>query len=298
MANSSGQPKSDHRFVRGSLSFLRSLVFPLGHWAGGNLRRLATPDRMEKGLVIVLPGIEGKSFVNIDLIRGLADGGVESAIELFDWTTGILSFLLYHLRGVTRNRQMAERIAASIVEYQDRYPGRPVQLVGHSGGTALAAFALEALPPGRRVTAAVLLASALSPHYDLGIAVSRTDRGIWNFISRLDLFFLGAGTLLFGTVDGRHCLAAGNRGFPGPPEDILFTPEPGSPLGDSLGAPWLVGDAGSFDENSSRPRLHQVPYRSSMLRSFHFGGHCGWTNRVFAAETIAPLIRRVESSMK
>jgi hypothetical protein len=27
-----------------------------------------------------------------------------------------------------------------------------------------------------------------------------------------------------------------------------------------------------------------------MLRQFHLGGHFGWTNRVFVAETLVPLL--------
>lgn len=252
------EPTTVSRFLRGSVSFLRFLIFPLGRWAGRHLPQFATPDRRDKGLVIVLPGIEGKSFVNIDVVLGLADGGVESAIELFDWTTGIFPLWPYHLRALKRNRRVAERIAERIVEYQDRYPGRPVHLVGHSGGTGIAVFALEALPPDRRITAAVLLASALSPRYDLAAALSRTERGIWSFRSPFDALFLVLGTLLIGTIDGRHRIAAGNGGF--------------------------ADDAG--------PQLHQVRYRASMMRAFHFGGHCGWTNRVFVAETIAPLVRQ------
>ncbi len=75
------------------------------------------------------------------------------------------------------------------------------------------AFTLEALAPSRKITSGVMLVPALSPNYDLRTAVSRTERGIWNFCSYGDVFFLGVGTLLCGTTDGRHCIAAGNMGF-------------------------------------------------------------------------------------
>jgi len=39
-----------------------------------------------------------------------------------------------------------------------------------------------------------------------------------------------------------------------------------------------------------RDRLRQRGYRPRMLGQFHWGGHLGWANRVFVAETVAPLL--------
>src|SRR4029079_11614400 len=94
-----------------------------------------------------------------------------------------------------RNREQAREIAERIVAYQDRYPDRPVTLIGHSGGAAMAVRVLESLPDGRRSDQAVLLAGALSPDYDLSTALGRTERGITNFYSGGDVLYLVAGTL-------------------------------------------------------------------------------------------------------
>ena len=62
-----------------------------------------------------------------------------------------------------------------IVDYRKSHPGRPIYLIGHSGGGALSVLTLERLPPGTTVTGAMLLNAALSPGYDLS-AVLGTRR--------------------------------------------------------------------------------------------------------------------------
>ena len=186
------------RLARGCLSILGVLLHPLGRFTGRLLDHLHTPQRLQKGLVLVLPGVEGESCINHSIARGLADGGVRSAIEIFDWTTGVILLFPYHLRGRRRNLARADRLAERIVAYRKAYPGRPVYLVGHSGGAAMAVLALERLPADTAVTGAVLLQAAISPRYDLSPPWPATERGIWNFRSILDVFFCGIGTIVAG----------------------------------------------------------------------------------------------------
>src|SRR5262245_39790637 len=168
---------------------------------------------MSSGLVIVLPGIEGCSSLSAGIAQGLRDAALMPAIVTHDWTTGVWPLFLYHLRSGRRNRRTAGTIAEMIVEYQSNWPGRSVHLIGHSGGAAMAVWVMESLPIPCLVDTAILLAPALAPSYNLAAALRRTQRGIWNFYSWFDLLYLAAGTLLFGTIEGRHCVAAGNRGF-------------------------------------------------------------------------------------
>ena len=254
-------------FWRGFRSALGYLVLPVsGGWWSRVLPEYATPERLDDGYTIILPGIEGKSYFNICIAKGLADSGVTSALEIHDWTTGIWPLFPYHLRANERHRREARVIAAKIVAYQDRHPGKPVHLVGHSGGAALAVMALEALPEGHKIDKALLLAPALSPNYDLSAALRNVETGIWNFHSPLDLVFLRGGTLLLGTIDGRHVTAAGAVGFALPKGSEAF--------------------------DLYRDRLRQIRYEASMTRSFNFGGHAGWVNRVFVGDRLGPLIRQ------
>jgi pimeloyl-ACP methyl ester carboxylesterase len=254
------------RFLRGCHSILGILLLPLGRLCCSSLKDLSTAERLSRGLVVILPGIEGENSLSQSIALGLADGGVQSAIEFHDWTTGIGLLFLYHLRAWRRNVAQAERLVERIVEYHREYPGRPIHLIGYSGGAGLAVLTLERLPPETVITSTILLQGAISPGYDLSQALQHVDRGIWNFRSLLDVFFVGMGTCLAGTVDGRHSPAAGMLGFR-PPADL-------SSNGRDL-----------YDR-----KLHDVCFRMTMIGAFNLGGHFGPVNRVFVAEYVAPLL--------
>jgi pimeloyl-ACP methyl ester carboxylesterase len=239
--------------------------FPQQGWWCAEYERWLAPERAERGYTIILPGVEGTSWFNISIARGLVDAGHGGAIEIDDWTTGYWPMFVYHLMALERNKAEAQKIAGKIVAYQERYPGRPVRLIGHSGGAALAVLVLEALPEERKITQAVLLAGALSPDYDLSTALRRTERGITTFYSPGDVLYLMAGTLALGTIDRQHTASAGAVGFRLP--DRLTT------------------DARQLYESL----LHQEPYRWEMARSRNFGGHMGPANRKFVADWVAPL---------
>ena len=222
--------------------------------------------------MLVLPGIEGQSLLNHSMARGLADGGVRSAIEVFDWTTGVILMFLYHLRSSRRHKVQSEKIARRIVEYQRAYPGRPVHLVGHSGGGAMAVFSLERLPADVKIASAILLLAGISPRYNLARALAHVEQGIFNFHSRFDVFFLGLGTVAFGTMDGPHTVSAGKVGFRVP---------------DKLDA---------SERELYEKRLHQVPFRAAMIADFNFGGHMGVSNRAFVARHVAPLVCKAQKT--
>ncbi len=228
-----------------------------------SLADLNSPERLDHGLVIVLPGIEGQGRLNSRIARGLVLGGVTHAIEIYDWTYGRL-WQLWSLRSRRRHTEQATLLAGKIAAYQSEYPGRPVHLVGHSGGGAMIAYTLEALEPGRQISGGVMLVPALSPGYSLRVAVSRTERGIWNFCSHGDVLFLGLGTLVCGTTDGRHCIAAGNVGF----------------------STKVIEEATA----SEYAALREVPYQWSMRKTGHWGGHLSVTVPEFIATHVAPLI--------
>jgi pimeloyl-ACP methyl ester carboxylesterase len=191
---------------------------------------------------------------------------VPSAIEIYDWTAGGAFTWAVNLCALDRNKRQARKVADKIIDYQNRYPNRPVHIVGHSGGGGLAVLVLEALPPTRQISAAVLLAPALSPTYDLSRALRRTSSGIWNFYSPYDVGFLRAGTTVFGSIDGEHGSSAGA---------VAFTP------------PWGLA---SEDRLLYRSKLHQQRYTYAMSSSGHSGGHFGWADERFVKNWLAPLV--------
>lgn len=227
------------------------------------IAKLDTDTRRNAGLVIVLPGIEGYSRLNRHIAQGLDQGGVPYAIEIYDWTYG-WCWQLWSLRSRRRHTEQATLLAGKIAAYQNEYPGRPVYLVGHSGGGALIAYILDMLEPGRLITGAVMLVPAISPDYSMSRAVSRTQRGLWNFCTRGDVLFLGVGTLLCGTLDGKHCVSAGNKGF----------------------HPRVVQEAAHGDSAV----LRNIPYRWEMFPAGNWGGHLSVTSPRFIARDVAPLL--------
>jgi len=221
-----------------------------------------TDERLDKGLVLVLTGIEGRGPLNKAIRKGLVDGGVDHAVEIVDWTVGWVVTGPYNLRAEGRNRRKAAEIAARIEAYHTSHPGRPVTLVGQSGGAAMTAFIAEALGDGAWVDGIVMLATALSPGYRLDGALAHSRRGIVSFHSRYDWFFLGVGTFIFGTSDGRHSQAAGRAGF--------HTPHDGD------------GPEG----------LYQVAWHAGMGRKWNLGGHLTSSVAPYVATYVAPLVRR------
>lgn len=104
-----------------------------------------TPERMANGLVIILPGIEGEGANSYGIRDGLARGGCNAAMPICRWGWPVPGFgLLLNQTDVIGNRAAGQRIAQMIADYKDQHPGRPVYVVGHSGGGGVAVFAAEA----------------------------------------------------------------------------------------------------------------------------------------------------------
>jgi pimeloyl-ACP methyl ester carboxylesterase len=227
----------------------------------GDRQPYVTGERLDRGLVVVLTGIEGRSKLNNDIARGLDAGGVDWAIEVRDWTSSLGP--LYTLKAASRNRAEARKLADRIIRYQWSHPGRPVVLVGQSGGAAIAAWTAEAMPYDQRIDGIVMIAGALSPAYQLDAALGNSRRGIANFYSARDWVLLGAGTTITGTMDGAHTSASGRVGFEQPTDP-------------------------------PRPRLYsklfQVAWNPQMSQTGHIGLHLSSGAEQFVARYVAPLV--------
>jgi pimeloyl-ACP methyl ester carboxylesterase len=181
--------------------------------------QFVNPDRMNKGLVIILPGIEGESSANRDVRKGLEEAGVPFALAIYRWGFPVPGIgMLVNQTDTAGNRRAAVELAQGIVRYQTRHPGCPVFLVGHSAGGGVAVFTLEALadiPDARPVRGAILLSSSISADYPLDRALKMTQCGIVNGYNPQDTALLGTGTAIMGNVDGGHGDSAGRTGFQG-----------------------------------------------------------------------------------
>ena len=221
-----------------------------------------TEKRLQRGLVIVLPGIEGRGGISEAICRGLDKGGVNWAIELTDWTNPL--GLLYNLRAHDENRRKASQIAWQIRQYHWNYPQRPVVLIGQSGGGAMAVWTAEAMYAGQQLDGIILLAASISPDYVLDFALEKTRRGIVNFHSVRDWVLLGLGTTVYGTMDGAHSASAGQIGFE-VPRDLNGT-------------------------GSCYRKLFQVPWRQEMAKAGHSGMHLTSGAEGYVTKYVAPFI--------
>jgi pimeloyl-ACP methyl ester carboxylesterase len=216
---------------------------------------------------IVLPGIEGPSPCARGIVLGLRQTHPDATFEIFDWTTGSPTRMLYHVQAWNRNVSVAGSLAAHIASLQARQPDRPIVLIGHSGGGAMAIMVLDLLPPSVSVQQVILLAPDISPTYPLSTALERTVQGIDLFYSNLDCFVLGAATYTVGTIDRIRTPAAGMLGFRSPPSsDTIAT---------SLYA----------------TKLHQHAYDPAMSLTGHFGGHLTCTLPEFVSRYVSSVLR-------
>src|SRR5688572_11488498 len=46
------------------------------------------PERLDRGLILILPGSWGDSPADHGIVKGLLDSDVDSSVEIYDWTAG------------------------------------------------------------------------------------------------------------------------------------------------------------------------------------------------------------------
>jgi pimeloyl-ACP methyl ester carboxylesterase len=226
-------------------------------------RDYISAQRLESGLVVSLDGIGGYNWGPQWLRSGLEEAGVSDAIVIYDWSKGPGGMWLGDLMDGQRNQGVARDLADLLATYIAATPGRPVTLIGHSGGAAVVAWALEHLPAGMQVERAILMAPALAPDYDLTTALKGVRHRLYVMHSPGDVGLLAAGTAVFGTMDRKHGVSAGLVGFRLPENSL---------------------DAYQYT------KIRQVAWTLDLVKSGHLGGHMGWTTTRFARDFIAPII--------
>jgi len=259
------------RIGRGLLSWLTLPFFLAGKWWGSTAARLDDPALEADGLTIVLTGILGRSLLEQQIALGIADAGVPGRIEIVDWTTGNPLRFLQHLRGRDLAAQAAMHLAERVAQYRAERPDCPIHLVGYSGGGYVTLLILEALPTGVEVTTASVLAPSASPYLDVRPLAEKTQHSLAHFCSSFDVAVLGLLTTVVGTTDGWHAPAAGLVGFH--PEGLFA-----SKL-QTEAAPTLA---------TAKYKQHRFCF--GWLRHFHYGGHFGYANRVWASEMLGRVL--------
>jgi hypothetical protein len=235
------------------------------------------PEDKSKDVLIHLPGITGELVIDREFVRGIKKAGYQGDVTIVDWTSDNLGIAALYAE--KHNAAEAQKLADRIAQVRKDNPRGRIVVSAHSGGNGIAVWALERLPADVRVDDVLLLAPAdvrvddvlllapaLSPDYDLSNALRHVKGQAHAFTSPYDLFILGAGTMLFRTMDGKRTDSAGRVGF--------VEPE---------GA-----DAAQYE------KLVQHPYQSSWMKYGNIGDHIGVMSRHFVASVIAPLVVRPE----
>jgi pimeloyl-ACP methyl ester carboxylesterase len=248
-----------HRFAKHLVVCLILLL------CGGTLAAApATKPADVTPLVVYLPGISGLLWPGRQLGTMLRSGGFDSHYRVFDWTDGDPG--LEALDAYSRNQDQAQDLANHLAGQRIGDPQRPIFLIAHSGGTGVAVWALEKLPKNVQVRGVILLASALSPDYDLSEALRHVSGKLIVFYSDRDQWILGAGTKVFGTIDRVRTEGAGLKGFHVP-----------------AGA-----DADQYH------KLIQVPYDRAWEALGNWGDHMGPLAGGFVRVVLAPLLRGLD----
>jgi hypothetical protein len=216
------------------------------------------------GLVIIVGGVGGWDTLptSAQVVCPLA--GVPHQVYDFVWGHGWGRFFT-DLLDSPHLAQKGDELAGLILHYKAGAPDRPVYVVAKSGGSAVALFAAERLPPGT-LERLILISAAVRPDYDLRPALRATRREVVSYHSNLDRLILGWGTRTFGTADRVYCRGAGCTGFVPPPD---------------------------LDAEGLRAygRLVQIPWRPRMLLQGYAGGHSGNSFPLFLLVHVVPWLR-------
>jgi pimeloyl-ACP methyl ester carboxylesterase len=208
-----------------------------------------------------LNGIGGYRWVDKYMLRGLQDAGLDGQVMAYDWTGADVG--LGALLAKERHKEQSAKVAELLTAAWREQSGRRITITCHSGGAGITVWALEQLPDEVKIDSIVLLASALSPDYDLSPALRHVRNKVYSFYSPYDSAVLGYGTRMFGTIDGPKGDASGRVGFrkpahPADPDQYL--------------------------------KLVQLPYDSAWMKMGNMGDHIGWMSRTFSHEVIAPAL--------
>ena len=224
------------------------------------------------GLVLVADGVGGLDLCGTALRYVMGSAKLPFQVRVVPWGHG---FGRWHADLTNRDNRDAwgKQIADEVRAFREKSPESPVYLIGKSGGTGVIARALESLAETTtQIDGAVLIAPALSPRYDLSRALEAVRGEMVVFWSPFDVFVLGAGTGIFGTIDRIQGVSAGLVGFKIPEN-----------LNDLAKAQYK--------------KLRQVRWRPGMASTGYLGGHVGPDSPAFLRKYVVPLLRPAEAPL-
>ena len=229
------------------------------------------PDRevrMTRSYIYYCDGAGGGGMISNwggGVRKGMLDAGYNGAGEIFRWNTG-LGVWSDQTASNEYKRGKAAELAREIQNYKSSHPNAPVTVMGLSAGTAIVAFALEALPPGITVDHVVMLSGSLSSDYNLTKALTHVTDKMYVFTSQRDEV-LGVLVPMAGTAD-RQSAADGTIGLNGPSMPAGATAE----------------------TRQQYAKIVRIPWRQQFEQYGNAGGHLGSVSAGFVQAFVAPLV--------
>ncbi len=211
--------------------------------------------RAEYGITFYAPGAGNFDFGDVGIREGLRRAGYKGQVAVVMWTVSFNPAIDQRLGNA---RLGAARLAREVERYAEKYPGRPINLVGLSAGTGVVIWALEDLKPGCKVDSVVLLASSLWYRYDVSKALEHVKDRIYNYYSPNDPVLAGP-MKVFGTIDGKFGV-------------------------DGAGAVGLRPPRGA-------ERVVNIRWRPEFARYGYHGGHTDGTAPRFVEKFVAPHLK-------
>jgi len=224
---------------------------------------LAQPDTLKpsEGLVLVADGAGDFRATSQAFRQGIAAEKLPLHVETFVWSHGYYRVLVDQL-DQEHICEMARRLAERIASVRQAAPQRPIYVVAHSAGSAVALGAAAELPPNT-IDRIILLAPAVPTDYDLRPALRAVRQEIDVFTSRADRWYLRTSDVLSSIAHCKCSTAAGCRGF----QPILQAPE----------------DALLY------AKLRDYPWEPRLTWTGHDGGHFGYYQQGYLRAFILPL---------
>ncbi|MBN2211711.1 MAG: alpha/beta hydrolase [Sedimentisphaerales bacterium] len=251
-------------FLGGLKNVCLTCSIVLAGMVGGCRQAPPRDEELQRGAVWMFSGVEGGYALLAGARQGLRDAGVNQAIYTCEW--GRPFDIFTNLCDLRRNRAVAACVAEEICAYRRNYPTQSIDLIGYSGGGGIVLLVAETLPEDVHLHNVILVHPAVSPDYDLTPALRRLDGQMIHYYSDWDIFILGLGTSVFGTIDRKFTASAGQKGFD---------------LEQAVSDPALRG------------KLLQCKWTPEQIASGHFGEHFGigfygWNKDYVAPHLLAP----------
>jgi pimeloyl-ACP methyl ester carboxylesterase len=223
-----------------------------------------------QGIVLVVDGAGGYQEAPRAVIRAVNETKLPLYVRSFDWTLGN-NLGVADMTDTANSRAQAYRLAQEIISYRANYPDTPLYVMAHSAGTMVALESTQWLAPDS-VERIILLAPAVAADYDLRRALSTARQGVDVFTSKRDRLYLGLGTRMVGTADGKFgTLPAGRVGFDTP----------------------KIGPSDTFLID----RLRQHPWDRTVDWTGNFGTHAGTLQPAYLKAYVLPLLISPEQAI-